>query len=102
MVEHEPEEALMEVESSYQELELVVYIGDLKVIGLAHFGVGQRASSRRASDYIRAFSEDRLTLSQVRIHNKETNELIDTSPFSIINLERADLMYARDATESQG
>lgn len=102
MVEPQPEDATIQSETSYRELELVVYVGDLKVVGFAHFGVGQRASSRRPSDYIRAFSEDRLTLSRVRIYNKETNELIDTSPFSIINLGRADLMYARETGEPEG
>ena len=43
--------------------------GDFKIVGFAHFGVGSRASSRRASDYIRAFSDSRITLSRVRIYN---------------------------------
>ena len=51
----------------------MAYIGEFKIIGIAHFGVGQRASSRRPSDYIRAFSDSRLTLSKVRIYHKNNH-----------------------------
>jgi hypothetical protein len=88
-------------DTGYQELELVVYIGDLRVVGNAHFGVGHRASSRRPSDFIRAFADERLTLSSVRVYSKASNELIDTSPFSIINLSRVDMMYARELGEEE-
>ena len=61
--------------SGFKELEVVAYIGEFKIVGIAHFGVGQRASSRRPSDYIRAFSDSRLTLSKVRIYGKGSQEL---------------------------
>ena len=86
----------IKVEVDFTELEMVVYIADLRVVGYAHFGVGHRASSRRASDFIRAFADERLTLSRVRIYDKATNELLDTSPFVIVNLSKVDLIYARD------
>ena len=62
-------------ESGFKELEVVAYIGEFKIVGIAHFGVGQRASSRRPSDYIRAFSDSRLTLSKVRIYAKGSRSL---------------------------
>ena len=92
------------VPAELQELELVVYIGDLKITGFAHLGADQLASSRRSSDYIHAFAENRLTLSRVHVYNKTSDELLDDSPFAIINLDRVDMMYAREegAEEAQG
>jgi hypothetical protein len=83
-------------DSGFKELEVVAYIGDFKIIGVAHFGIGQRASSRRPSDYIRAFSDSRLTLSKVRIYHKNTMELAETAPFIILNLDKVDFLYARE------
>ena len=83
-------------DTGFKELEVVAYIGEFKIIGIAHFGVGQRASSRRPSDYIRAFSDTRLTLSKVRIYHKNNMELVETAPFIILNLDKVDFLYARE------
>jgi hypothetical protein len=83
-------------DSGFKELEVVAYIGEFKIVGVAHFGVGQRASSRRPSDYIRAFSDSRLTLSKVRIYGKGSQDLLETAPFIILNLDKVDFLYARD------
>jgi hypothetical protein len=83
----------------FKELEIVAYIGEFKIVGVAHFGVGSRTSSRRASDYIRAFQDVRLTLSQVRIYSKATKELLDTAPFVLLNMDKVDFIYARDDDE---
>jgi hypothetical protein len=80
----------------FKELEIVAYIGEFKIVGVAHFGVGNRTSSRRASDYIRAFNDVRMTLSQVRIYSKATKELLDTAPFVLLNMDKVDFIYARD------
>jgi len=85
----------------FKELEIVAYIGEFKIVGVAHFGVGSRTSSRRASDYIRAFSDVRLTLSQVRIYSKATKELLDTAPFVLLNMDKVDFIYARDDDEGR-
>jgi hypothetical protein len=82
--------------ASYEEIEVVAYIGEFRIVGVAHFGVGSRTSSRRASDYLRAFSDARLTLSQVRIYNKATKDLLDTAPFVLLNMEKVDFIYARE------
>jgi hypothetical protein len=87
------------IDIGFKELELVAYIGDFKLVGFAHFGVGTRASSRRASDYIRAFSDSRITLSRVRIYNRNTQDLAETAPFVILNLDKVDFIYARDEDE---
>jgi hypothetical protein len=87
-------------ETGFKELEVVAYISEFKIIGVAHFGVGQRASSRRPSDYIRAFSDTRLTLSRVRIYDKRSADLIETAPFIILNLDKVDFLYARENAES--
>jgi len=86
-------------DTGFKELEIVAYIGEFKIVGVAHFGVGSRSSSRRASDYIRAFSDVRLTLSQVRIYSKATKELLDTAPFILLNMDKVDFIYARDEDE---
>jgi hypothetical protein len=80
----------------FKELEVVAYLGEFKIIGIAHFGVGHRTSSRRPSDYIRAFSESRLTLSKVRIYNKGSQELLETAPFILLNMDKVDFIYARE------
>lgn len=82
--------------SAFREIEIIAFIGEFRIVGVAHFGVGSRTSSRRASDYIRAFTDTRLTLSKVRIYNKVTKELIDTAPFVLLNMEKVDFIYARD------
>jgi len=83
-------------DTGFKEFEIVAYIGEFKIVGVAHFGVGNRASSRRASDYIRAFNDAHLTLSQVRIYSKATKELLDTAPFILLNMDKVDFIYARD------
>jgi len=86
-------------DTGFKEFEIVAYIGDFQIVGVAHFGVGNRASSRRASDYIRAFSDAHLTLSQVRIYSKVTKELLDTAPFILLNMDKVDFIYAREDDE---
>ena len=88
-------------DTGFKEFEIVAYIGEFKIVGVAHFGVGNRASSRRASDYIRAFNDVRLTLSQVRIYSKATKELLDTAPFILLNMDKVDFIYARDDDEGR-
>ncbi|HTX68547.1 MAG TPA: hypothetical protein VMH50_05315 [Thermoleophilia bacterium] len=87
-------------DTGFKELEVVAYIGEFKIVGTAHFGVGQRASSRRPSDYIRAFSDSRLTLSKVRIYDKNRMELVEAAPFIILNLDKVDFLYAREDAET--
>lgn len=82
--------------TGFRELEVVAFVGDFKIIGIAHFGVGERTTSRRASDYIRYFNDTRLTLSQVRIYGRDRHELLETAPFVIVNMDKIDFMYARD------
>ena len=85
-------------DANFKEIEIVAYIGEFRIVGIAHFGLGQRTSSRRASDYIRSFNDARLTLSRVRIYNKATKELIDTAPFILLNMDKVDFLYGRDET----
>jgi hypothetical protein len=86
----------MAVNVGYELLELVVYVNDLKIIGHAHFGVTGRHGARRASDYIRAYPDKRLTLSDVRVYKKDSADLYDAAPFMIVNLDAVDLLYSRE------
>jgi hypothetical protein len=79
----------------FREIELVAYVSDFKVVGVAHFS-GQRASSRRSSDYIRQWNDGRLTLSKVRIYDKSSQQLLETAPFIILNMDKVDFIYACD------
>ena len=88
-------------DTGFKEIEIVAYIGEFRIVGVAHFSVGSRASSRRASDYIRAFNDARLTLSQVRIYSKATKELLDTAPYILLNMDKVDFIYARDEDEGR-
>jgi hypothetical protein len=83
-------------DANFREIEIVAYVGEFRIIGIAHFGLGHRSSSRRASDYIRSFQDPRLTLSRVRIYNKATKELVDTAPFVLLNMDKVDFLYGRD------
>jgi hypothetical protein len=86
----------MHFEAGFKELEVVAYISDFKIVGVAHFGATGRTSSRRPSDYIRQFNDARLTLSQVRIYGRNGQELLDTSPFIVLNMDKVDFIYARE------
>jgi len=86
-------------DAGFMEIEIIAYIGEFRIVGVAHFGMGIRTSSRRASDYIRSFNDARLTLSKVRIYDKVTKELIDTAPFVLLNMDKVDFLYGRDDEE---
>jgi hypothetical protein len=88
-------------ETGFKEIEIVAYLGEFKLVGLAHFGMGGRATSRRASDFLRAFSDSKLTLSKVRIYSKGTQELLETVPFVLLNMDKVDFIYARDEGEDE-
>ena len=96
MTESAAEHEGFSVDTGFKALEIVAYIGQFRIVGTAHFGVGQRTSSRRSSDYLRQFDDVRLTLSNVRIYSKGTQELFETAPFVILNMDKVDFIYARD------
>ena len=79
-------------DSGFKELEVVAYIGEFKIVGIAHFGWGSAPVRARPSDYIRAFSDSRLTLSKVRIYDKSDTELVETAPFIILDLDKVDFL----------
>ena len=89
------------VEIGFLELEVVAFTGVLKIVGYAHFGISGRATSRRASDYIRHFNDTKLTLSRASVYRASTDELIETVPFAVLNLDRVDVLYARDIEPDQ-
>ena len=90
------EDEQMSVNTGFEQLELVVYVNDLKIIGRAHFGVSGRHSARRASDYIRSYPDKRLTLSDVRVYKKDSADLYDAASFMVINMDAVDLIYSRE------
>jgi hypothetical protein len=90
------------VETGFQELQIVAFVDQFKVVGTAYFGVGHRASSRRASDFIRSFNDTRLTLAEASIYDAHSGELLEKSPFVVLNLDKVDLIYARDETATGG
>jgi hypothetical protein len=84
------------VEIGFLELEVVAYTGGLKIVGYAHFGHNGRVSSRRSSDHLRHITDDRLTLSRASIYRASSDELVETVPYLVLNLDRVDVVYARD------
>ena len=86
----------LEHSAAFKELGIVAYLGDFRIVGRAHFGVATRASSRRASDYIRSFNETHLTLSDVQIFDRASRQLVDRAPFIILNMDKVDFLYARE------
>lgn len=89
-------------ESGFQELEIVAYLDRFKVVGIAYFGVGHRATSRRASDFIRSFNDTRLTLADATIFDAHSGEVLESSPFVVLNLDKVDFIYARDNAPPAG
>jgi hypothetical protein len=90
------------IEGGFQELQIVAYVDRFKVVGVAFFGVGHRATSRRASDFIRSFNDTRLTLADADIFDSHTGELLEKSPFVVLNLDKVDFIYARDEAATAG
>jgi hypothetical protein len=90
------------IEGGFQELEVVAYIECFKVVGVAYFGVGHRATSRRASDFIRSFNDTRLTLADASVYDSRSGELLESSPFVVLNLDKVDFLYARDEVRGDG
>ena len=90
------------IEGGFKELEIVAYVDRFKVVGIAYFDVGHRASSRRASDFIRSFNDTRLTLADADIFDSQSGELLEKSPFVVLNLDKVDFLYARDEAQSAG
>jgi hypothetical protein len=83
-------------DTGFKALKIVAYVDRFKVVGVAYFGVGHRATSRRASDFIRSFNDTRLTLADADIFDSQSGDLIETSPFVVLNLDKVDFIYARD------
>jgi hypothetical protein len=90
-LEHE-----FKLEIGFLELEVVAYSGALKIVGYAHFGQGGRTTSKRSSDHLRRINDPKLTLSRASIYRAATGELLETVPFVVVNLDRVDVIYARD------
>lgn len=94
-LEHE-----FKVEIGFLELEVVAYVGDLKIVGYAHFSNSGRTTARRSSDHLRHITDDKLTLSRASIYRAGTDALIETTPYVVINLDRVDVLYARDVPDA--
>jgi len=90
------------VETGFKELTIVAFVDRFKVVGVAYFGVGHRATSRRASDFIRSFNDTRLTLADADIFDSQSGQLIEKSPFVVLNLDKVDFIYARDEEPPAG
>ena len=89
------------VEIGFLELEVVAYVGNLRIVGYAHFGNGGRTTARRSSDHLRHITDSKLTLSRASIYRADSDVLVETAPYVVINLDRADVIYARDAPNSE-
>jgi hypothetical protein len=87
------------VEIGFLELEVVAYVGNLKIVGYAHFGNGGRATARRSSDHLRHITDTKLTLSRASIYRADSDVLVETAPYVVINLDRVDVVYARDVPD---
>lgn len=83
-------------ETGFKQLTIVAFVDRFKVVGVAYFGVGHRATSRRASDFIRSFNDTRITLADATIFDSQSGEVVETSPFVVLNLDKVDILYARD------
>ncbi len=89
------------VEIGFLELEVVAYTGNLKIVGYAHFGNGGRTTARRSSDHLRHITDSKLTLSRASIYRADSDVLVETVPYAVINLDRVDVVYARDVPDDE-
>ena len=89
------------VEIGFLELEVVAYSGRPQDRGLRPFQPGGRMTARRSSDHLRHITDSKLTLSRASIYRAATDELIETTPYVVINLDRIDVLYARDVPDDE-
>ena len=83
-------------DTGFKELEIVAYIGEFKIVGIAHFGVGQRAElAARLGLHPRVQRQPAHAVQGAHLR-KGTQELLETAPFIILNMDKVDFIYARE------
>ncbi len=78
-----------------------IYINTLKIVGEVALTMDTRSTSRRASDFLRHFPSDYMTLSHVKIFDRDLNAVIDEPDYIIVNVKKLDAIYARELDKSQ-
>ena len=87
--------------AGFKELEIVAYIGEFKIVGVAHFGVGQRAElAARLRLHPRFRRRPPHALAGAHLQQGH-QELLDTAPFILLNMDKVDFIYARDEDEGR-
>ena len=87
------------VDTSNRHFQVTVYTDELKIIGRAYWNVDARSSSRRASDFLHSVPIDRMTLSEPRIYERSTGQVIDEPEFIIVNMNRITAIYADELAD---
>lgn len=78
----------------HRRFKVTVYIGGLKVTGIAYYASDTRTTSQRASDFINSQTMDRVTLSSPKIYERTTGLVIDEPPFIVLTFARIDAIHA--------
>lgn len=83
-----------------RKFEVVIYMGDLTVVGSTVLTIDIRSSSRRTSDFVRTLkAHDFLTISNAKVIDRPKNKIIDKPDYILVNLKQVDAIYASDSSE---
>lgn len=79
---------------------IVVYTGDLTIIGSTILTIDVRSSSRRTSDFVRTMkSGEFLTISEAKVIDRPKNKIIDKPDYILVSLNTVNAIYAEDSSE---
>ncbi|MHB0915545.1 MAG: hypothetical protein ACYC5A_00735 [Thermoleophilia bacterium] len=77
---------------------VVIYMGDLTIIGSTVLAIDARLSSRRTSDFIRTIkASDFLTVGDAQVIDRPKNKIIDKPEYILVSLKQVDALYCDDS-----
>ena len=84
------------VDSGNRRFRVTIYLGSLKIAGEVILTMDTRSSSRHASDFIRHFPTDYMTLSQAQIYDRDLDSVIDEPDHLTVAVNKIDALYAQE------
>ncbi|RJQ46151.1 MAG: hypothetical protein C4534_03340 [Gaiellales bacterium] len=83
-----------------RKFQVVIYMGDLTIVGTTVLTIDIRSSSRRTSDFVRTIkASDFLTVSDARVIDRPRNKVVDKPSYILVSLKKVDALYAEDSSE---
>jgi hypothetical protein len=85
-----------QIENRNRDYQVTVYIDGLKIVGQAVLSKPIRDTSHEASDMLRSFPKDYMTLRKPTVFCLRTQSVIDQPPFIVISLKKIDAFHAEE------